>query len=438
MTIDVYPQGMVISPDEPVESLTTRAKLALLDWRGVFWWIGDIALAAERALGENHWQIWETWGSPSLIDRCRAVAAAYPLKDRNINATWTVHYNNVKHPNRVALVAASVEAGQTSDENRKNPAVPENAAPAVAAQETQEAPLAPEPEPEQAPVAPAETSPKKRTRWLLCIDSNYYLISLYPREREMAAMRFVEWLMKLLRNLKRLGLSDVVACFDSTVNHRRVITEGWPQPYKQRAEKEPELKRQLAMVPELLADKHIKTLTIEGMEADDLMMSYAAQFDGKVTLLTADKDLRQALSKSCNILQNCRWEQNDAGKWMPMYDWVTADDHVEGCKMGAFIVRGITPAQWPDFQALCGDPVDDIKGCYRCGPKTAQDYILKYGSLEGLYKAIAAGDTEIITDTMMTNLLEFEPFWRDTLRLTTMRVDLQLPSDTALVADLGE
>lgn len=434
MSIDLHAQGMVISPDETIEHITERAKSAVWDWRGVFWWIGDLALAAERALGENHYQIWEEWVSPSLIERCRAVAAAYPLADRNINATWTMHYNNVKHPNRVALVAAAVEAGQTSDENRKAPAVPANAAPAV--------PLAPEPkeepvqEPDPAPVAPAQ---KKRTRWLLCIDSNYYLISLYQREREMAAMRFVEWLLKLLRNLKRMGLSDVVACFDSKVNNRRKITEGWEQPYKDRPPKEEELATQLALVPELIAEKHIKTLTIEGEEADDLMASYAAQFDGKVTLLTSDKDLRQCLSPTCNILQNCKWEQNAQGNWMPVYDWITVDHHVEGCQYGQTIVRGITPAQWPQFQALAGDPVDKIKGCHKCGPKTAQDYILKYGSVENIFRAIAdKGDTEIITDSMMRNLLDFEPFWRDTLRLTTLRTDLQVPMDTSLVADLGE
>jgi hypothetical protein len=89
--------------------------------RDILWQIGDVALALERQHPQTHHQAWPVWVSPDLISRCKAVSAAYAPEERNIEATWTVHMQQSKQPDRLARVQASVDAGQTSDENSEEP-----------------------------------------------------------------------------------------------------------------------------------------------------------------------------------------------------------------------------------------------------------------------------------------------------------------------------
>ena len=45
---------------------------------------------------------------------------------------------------------------------------------------------------------------------------------------------------------------------------------------------------------------------------------------------------------------------------------------------------GLTPQQYPDFAALRGDPSDNLPGIPGVGEKTAQKWIVQYGSLANL------------------------------------------------------
>jgi DNA polymerase-1 len=49
---------------------------------------------------------------------------------------------------------------------------------------------------------------------------------------------------------------------------------------------------------------------------------------------------------------------------------------------------GITPRQFLDCLALQGDPTDNVPGIPDVGPKTALEWIKKYGSIENLYKHV--------------------------------------------------
>ena len=51
-------------------------------------------------------------------------------------------------------------------------------------------------------------------------------------------------------------------------------------------------------------------------------------------------------------------------------------------------MQGLTPEKLADFKALKGDPSDNIPGVKGIGEKTAIDLILKFNSLENLYKEI--------------------------------------------------
>lgn len=421
--IQLEPLCAVCPPGSPLEEYEVLIGLLLEAQRDVIWQLGDLANGVRRDHPDDYEQAYPAGKSPDAMDRYRGVASAYKPHERNIDATWTIHMQNSKHPDRVAIVAAAVEAGQTSDENRRKPAPVETPA--------ENPPVAESAEPETQTEPAAESTPA-RTRWLLAVDINYYIHRQFQVEGMAAGSTVVSWLIRVIDRLMEKGLTDVVCCFDGPNNHRREITIGWEQPYKERTEKAPELVTLLNQVPTMLNEKNILIVTIDGMEADDVMASYSRTFDGKVTLLTADKDLRQCLSGHCNMLIDVTWEENpDTREWLPVYNWVNVAKHLESVTYASAKVSGISPEAWPHFQAIAGDSVDKIRGVEGIGAKGAMDLILAHGTVQGVIEACKSG-LVALTKKKIEAVLEFEPFAEGTLLLTTMRTDLQVPSNTTI------
>ena len=416
------------------------AELAVGYQRGCLWWIGDLALAIERQNPREQDHIWPVGTSPEMIDRCKAVAAAYPKEDRNPLASWSTHMKMAKRPDRVAAVEATVDAGQNTDEAKRNP-------PPVQ-EEPKQLERKPDPVVEKPPEEPVASKPRRGL--LLAIDVNYYAHRMFTKVGVDTANQLTEWLKRLINRLQEeFGLTDLVFCFDSPASFRRELTKGWEQPYKERTVKDPELVIQLNQLPDLLKRQNWLCVTIDLMEADDVMASYAAQFDGRVILMTADKDLRQCLSSRVNILRDMSWEENPhTGDMIPQYQWIISqwkprrpDDEkpenischmTDGLNYLGAAVKGIRPDQWPDFQAIAGDSVDDIAGVAGIGGKGAMDLILAHGSLEGVIAACKDG-TANLSAKKLDAVLEFSPRAGDTLLLTRMRTDLEVPKTTRLV-----
>lgn len=408
MSIELFAQAAEATPGTSLEDFETWLGLLIESQRDVLWQIGDLALAVERQHPTTFHQAFPEWASPDMLARCKAVAAAYRPDERNILATWTIHMKHANHPDRIALVQAAVDAGQTSDENRKNPAVPEP--------KTQ------------------ETVPEKQARWLLAVDVNYYIHRYFHSGAGVeSAKTFDEWLARTIGRLVEKGLTDVVCCVDSSTNFRKGLTEGWEHGYKPRAEKDAELSGQLRLAPELLKARNLPVISIDGMEADDVMASYAKQFAGRVTLLTQDKDMRQCLSSNCNILQDVTWSAHpETGQMLPAYKWVSAKQHVEeGSTYSGTKVVGITPEVWPHFQAIAGDSTDGIRGCEGIGGKGAMDLILAHGTVPNVIAACKDGVANL-TEKKRLAVLDFEPVSETMLRLTTLRNDLAVPQVTTL------
>lgn len=421
--ITLHPQAAEVAYRTSLECFETWLSILLESQRDVLWQLGDIALAVERQHPTTFHQAYPVWTSPDLISRCKAVSNAYKPDERNINATWTIHMKHAKAPDRVALVQAAVDAGQTSDENRRDPA------PVVLAAE--EAPaVTPETAP---PAAEPETPSPKRVRWLLAVDVSYFVCSTFFSGAGVEAASTVDgWLSRLVERLhKDKGLTDVVCCLDSPSSFRKRLTEGWEHPYKLRVAKEDELRDQLRLAGELLKKRNLLCVAIEDMEADDVMASYAKQFDGRITLLTKDKDLRQCLSGKCNMLTEVTWEENtETGKQMPVYKWVTAASHMaDGVSYQSSHVAGITPEQWPHFQALAGDTGDNVKGAIGIGPKVAIDLILEHQTVQNVIAA-CKDQTAKVTEKKRLAILDFEPLSEVTLQLVTMIDNLPVPMIT--------
>ncbi len=373
------------------------------EWqRNVNFYLGDLAIAAKAKLGpDNYSQVFPVTMSPGLIQRVEAVARAYAPKDRNPLASWTVHMTHANKPNRIELVAASVDAGRTSDEEREHSK------------------------------AKQTDVNSTRQRWILCIDVNYHVTRMWASGAETEAAKQVsEWIKRTVERLKEKGLTDVVCCFDSGNSFRKELTKDWEDKYKNRATKDPELGQQLRLAEEMLSE--FCSAKMDTFEADDLMASFAKQFDGKVTLLTVDKDMRQCLSSKCNMLVNVEWvEDPTSGEMLPDYKWVSVKDHLKGCTYNGTAVEGVSPEQWTTFQALAGDSSDTISGAAGIGAKIAADLVKEFGTIEAIIAA-AKDDDPRITAKKREALIEFESKYETTLKLVTLRTDLPVPKTTKI------
>ena len=358
--------------------------------RDIMFWIADLARYTEARWPEQHFQVWPEWVSPGMIDRAKGVGHAYPAEsDRQHECTYTQFMQVASKPNRAELLAAMVDKGQTSDESRK---------------------------------AVSESS---RPRWLLAVDCNYYLHKFwYSGAGVEAASEVCNWIHRTVERLKEKGLTDTVCCFDGPNNFRKKLTEGWDDAYKPRPPKPPELIQQLQLVRELLHEAGFRCVTMDGFEADDVLASYAARFDGRVTILSQDKDLKQCLGERCNILLDVTWSEDPtSGDMLPEYHWLSAKQLKEE--------TGLRPDQWADYQAIWGDPVDGIKGAPGIGEKGAKDIIVEFESVCAAVQA-ARQDDERIKPKKRESLIELAERLDVVRQLVTLRTDLDIPMDTRI------
>jgi len=419
-----HDQYFEITPNSTMEQLSEYGGQFGYLQRGVAWWVGDLARYAESRWPEIWHQVFPEWISPGLVDRCKGVAKAYPNEaDRNPLCTWTQHMQVANKTNRKELLDEIVNKGLTTDESRK--AVSESSKP----------------------------------RWLLAVDVNYHLHRhWYSGAGVGAAKQVCDWICRTVDRLQHKGLTDVVCCFDSPNNFRKAITKEWADKYKPRPPKDIELVQQLQLVRDLLDGRGLLCASVDTFEADDLMASYAAQFDGRVTILSQDKDTKQCLSERCNILLDVNWNEDPtSGDLLPDYKWYSAgpgprlrelrtlradpaneedatqlDKEIDAATHPNLLDdTGLRPDQWPDYQAIWGDNVDGIKGAAGIGEKGAKDLIVEFGTLDAVIEA-AKADDERITPKRREALCQLAEQVDAVRQLVTLRTDLPIPRNTRI------
>jgi DNA polymerase-1 len=131
---------------------------------------------------------------------------------------------------------------------------------------------------------------------------------------------------------------------------------------------------QIPLIHEVVDALQIPTLQVPGVEADDVIATLAtrAAADGiDVIIVTGDRDSYQLVSDPhVKVLYNRRG----------VSDYVLYDE------AGIFERTGVTPAQYPEYAALRGDPSDNLPGVPGIGEKTAAKLIATYGNLEGIFE----------------------------------------------------
>ncbi|WP_432185925.1 DNA polymerase I [Streptomyces sp. Tue6028] len=146
--------------------------------------------------------------------------------------------------------------------------------------------------------------------------------------------------------------------------------------YKANRSKTPdEFKGQVELIGELLDAMHVQRFAVEGFEADDIIATLATQAEAEgfeVLIVTGDRDSFQLVSEHTTVLYPT--------KGVSELTRFTPEKVVEK--------YGLTPAQYPDFAALRGDPSDNLPGIPGVGEKTAAKWINQFGSFADLVERV--------------------------------------------------
>ena len=149
--------------------------------------------------------------------------------------------------------------------------------------------------------------------------------------------------------------------------------------YKAGRKETPDLFRsQLPLIRQVLQALEVPILEVEGVEADDVIATLAERAASSgidVIIVTGDRDSYQLVKDPhIKVLYNKRGVSDYA-----LYD-----------EAGIFERTGVTPAQYPEYAALRGDPSDNLPGVPGIGEKTAAKLIAAYDNLEGIYEHLDA------------------------------------------------
>jgi DNA polymerase-1 len=185
-------------------------------------------------------------------------------------------------------------------------------------------------------------------------------------------------------------------------------------PYKANRPAPPEdLVVQIEAIIRLIDAFGIPLIKMPGYEADDLIGSAARIFSERcrIYIVSPDKDLAQLVHEGVTMLKPSK-KQNDLEPF-------GRKEIVEQF--------GVEPERFVDMLTLCGDTSDNIPGAKGIGPKTATALLLKYGSLDNIYKHIPELSVKI-----QTSLEAFRP------QLELIRNLVTIDSDIDLALDLGD
>ena len=181
-----------------------------------------------------------------------------------------------------------------------------------------------------------------------------------------AVYGFTAMLINVLRDEQP---THVAVTFD--VSRSTFRTEAYADYKAGRAETPTDFKGQVSLVREVLDALRIPIVCAEGFEADDVIATLATQAaaDGMdVLIVTGDRDAFQLVDERITVLYNSRGV-SDMRRMTP--------DAVQE-------KYGLSPAQYPEFAALRGDPSDNLPGIPGLGEKTATKLIQQYGDVAHL------------------------------------------------------
>ena len=221
---------------------------------------------------------------------------------------------------------------------------------------------------------------------------------------------FASMLINLIRDEKP---THIAAAFD--VSRKTFRSEKFPEYKAQRSATPDEFRSQTSYLFDLVKSFGVRHFAVEGFEADDVIATFAkrAEAEGfEVLICTGDRDSFQLVNEQTTVL----------------YPKKGVADLARMTPAAVEAKYGLTPAQYPDYAALRGDPSDNLPSIPGVGEKTAAKWIVEYNSLENLLThadEIKGKVGESLRENLASVRLNHE--------LTHLRADMEID---ASIADL--
>jgi len=220
-----------------------------------------------------------------------------------------------------------------------------------------------------------------------------------------AVFGFTSMLVNLLRDHRPTAIAVAWDRPEPTFRHVAVPT------YKAQREAAPDiLRQQIGLVRQVCEALRFPMVEVAGYEADDLIATLATQARDRgdeVVIVTGDRDTYQLVEDPLvRVLYNRRG----------VSDYVLYDE------AGIKERTGVTPAQYPQYAAMRGDPSDNLPGVPGVGEKTAAKLINEHGGLDGIF-----ANLDKCTPKLRESLAAYESQVRENARL--MVLDRAAPLD---------
>lgn len=178
-----------------------------------------------------------------------------------------------------------------------------------------------------------------------------------------------------------------------------------------------ELVKQIKPIHEIIAAMGIPIISMEGVEADDVigtLARMATEQKCETIISTGDKDLAQLVNEHVTLINTMTNAVLD--------------------RQGVVEKFGVPPERIIDYLTLVGDTSDNIPGVPQVGPKTAVKWLAQYGDLKQLIEHAAQ-----VTGKVGEKLRETIPQLPLTQSLVTIKLDVPLvPALSALMLQAAD
>ncbi|MEG2414129.1 MAG: DNA polymerase I [Clostridia bacterium] len=210
---------------------------------------------------------------------------------------------------------------------------------------------------------------------LLLLDSNslinraYYALPLLTNKEGQhtgAIFGYVNMLLKLIENYKP---THIIATFDRKAPTFR--KEMYAEYKGTRKPMPDELASQLQPLKDILRAMNIPIVECDGLEADDLIGTFAKRWKIQTYIVTGDRDSLQLIDDTTTVVLTKKGVSEIVN-----YD------------VAQLASEGLRPSQIIDLKSLMGDSADNIPGVPGVGEKTAMSLLTQYDTLDGVYQHI--------------------------------------------------
>ncbi|MFC6238381.1 DNA polymerase I [Longivirga aurantiaca] len=217
-----------------------------------------------------------------------------------------------------------------------------------------------------------------------------------------AVYGFTSMLINALRDEQPTHLA---VAFD--VSRQTFRSVEYPEYKATRSASPDEFKGQVPLIREVLTALNVPYVEVEGFEADDLIATLTTQAEAAgfdVLIITGDRDAYQLVDEHVTVL----YPKKGVSDLARMTPEAVQDKY------------GLSPAQYPDYAALRGDPSDNLPSIPGVGEKTAAKWVREFGSLAELVErvdevkgkagdSLRAGLSDVVRNRRLTELVRDVP-----------------------------